>query len=107
MRLFRTPSVRSSVYIKGFGLMLVQMKVRGIVYDPYSNTYIIILRDEANTEVLPIWVGKTEANAISLALESLVQAKGGSVTTTVRMGTLRLFIKASCWLGFVQKPWQG
>ncbi len=51
--------------------MLVQMKVRGIVYDPYSNTYIIILRDEANTEVLPIWVGKTEANAISLALEGV------------------------------------
>ncbi len=51
--------------------MLVQLKVRGIVYDPYSNTYIIILRDEANTEVLPIWVGKAEANSISLALEGV------------------------------------
>lgn len=52
-------------------IMLVQMKVRGLMFDPYNNAYIIILRDEENTEVLPIWVGKPEANAISLALEGV------------------------------------
>lgn len=51
--------------------MLVQMKVRGLMFDPYNNAYIIILRDEENKEVLPIWVGKPEANAISLALEGI------------------------------------
>ena len=51
--------------------MLVQMKVRGLMFDPYHNAYIIILRGEENGEVLPIWVGKSEANAISLALEGI------------------------------------
>ncbi len=51
--------------------MLIQMKVRGLMFDPYNNAYIVILRDEENTEVLPIWVGKPEANAISFALEGI------------------------------------
>jgi len=51
--------------------MLVQMKVRGLMFDPYNNAYIVILRDEENVEVLPIWVGKPEANAISFALEGI------------------------------------
>ncbi|MFQ5587827.1 MAG: bifunctional nuclease family protein [Nitrospiria bacterium] len=51
--------------------MLVQMKVRGLMFDPYNNAYIIILRGEENTDVLPIWVGRPEANAISLALEGI------------------------------------
>ena len=51
--------------------MLTQMKVRGLMFDPYNNAYIVILRDEDNVEVLPIWVGKSEANAISLALEGV------------------------------------
>jgi len=51
--------------------MLVQMKVRGMMFDPYNNAYIIILRGEEDTEVLPIWVGRPEANAMSLALEGI------------------------------------
>ncbi len=51
--------------------MLVQMKVRGMMFDPYLNAYIIILRGEGNDEVLPIWVGRPVANAISLALEGI------------------------------------
>jgi uncharacterized protein len=51
--------------------MLVQMKVRGLMFDPYNNAYIVILRDETDSEVLPIWVGKPEAGAISFALEGV------------------------------------
>ena len=51
--------------------MLVQMKVRGLMYDPFSNAFIIILRDEQESEVLPIWIGKPEASAISFALEGV------------------------------------
>ena len=51
--------------------MITQMKVRGLMYDPYNNAYIVILRDEENVEMLPIWVGKTEASAINLALENM------------------------------------
>ncbi len=49
--------------------MIAQMKVRGLMFDPYNNTFIVILRDEDNSEMLPIWVGKPEASSISFALE--------------------------------------
>ena len=55
--------------------MLIQMKIRGMMFDPLNNSYIVILRDENNTEILPIWVGKAEANAISLAIEGAVTAR--------------------------------
>ena len=51
--------------------MLTQMHVRGLMFDPYTNAYIIILRDDSNTEMLPIWVGKPEASAISFAMEGV------------------------------------
>ncbi|MFO0773348.1 MAG: bifunctional nuclease family protein [Nitrospiraceae bacterium] len=47
------------------------MKVRGLMFDPYNNAYIVILRGEEQSDVLPIWVGKAEASAINLALESV------------------------------------
>lgn len=52
--------------------MITQMKVRGLMFDPNNNTFIVILRDEDNSEMLPIWVGKPEASAISFALEGVV-----------------------------------
>ena len=52
--------------------MITQMKVRGLMFDPNNNTFIVILRDEGNSEMLPIWVGKPEASAISFALEGVV-----------------------------------
>ena len=51
--------------------MLNQMNVRGLLFDPYNNAYIVILRDEQNSDMLPIWVGKAEASAISFALEQI------------------------------------
>ena len=51
--------------------MLNQMNVRGLLFDPYNNAYIVILRDDKNTEMLPIWIGKSEASAISFALEQI------------------------------------
>ena len=49
--------------------MITQMTVKGLMFDPYNNAYIVILRDEDNSDMLPIWVGKAEASAISFALE--------------------------------------
>jgi bifunctional DNase/RNase len=51
--------------------MIAQMKVRSLMFDPYNNTFIVILRDEENAEMLPIWVGKPEASSISFALEDV------------------------------------
>ena len=41
------------------------------MFDPYNNAYIVVLRDEDGHEMLPIWVGKAEAGAISMALENV------------------------------------
>ncbi len=51
--------------------MIQQMMVRGLMFDPYNNAFIVVLRDEDNAEMLPIWVGKSEASAISFALEQV------------------------------------
>jgi len=51
--------------------MITQLKVRGLMFDPYNNAYILVLRDEDNADMLPIWVGKAEASAISFALEGV------------------------------------
>ena len=58
-------------YAKEPDPMITQMKVRGLTFDPYSNTFVVILRDEHNVDMLPIWVGKSEASAISFALEGV------------------------------------
>ena len=51
---------------------LVPLKVHGVLVDPNTDTQIVILRDEKNSEVLPIWVGTAEGTSIRLALESVV-----------------------------------
>jgi bifunctional DNase/RNase len=48
------------------------MKVRGLVFDPNQNTYIVILREEESNSALPIWIGWPAAHAISLAVEGIV-----------------------------------
>ncbi len=47
------------------------MKVRGLVFDPHTNMYIVILNDETDKEILPIWIGKFEANSICFVLEGI------------------------------------
>jgi bifunctional DNase/RNase len=49
--------------------MDVEMKIRGLVMDPSTNTPIVILKDVGGDTVLPIWVGLYEANAIALEIE--------------------------------------
>jgi uncharacterized protein len=51
---------------------LVRLKVHGVLSDPNTETQIVILRDEQNAEILPIWVGAAEGNAIRLAMEGIV-----------------------------------
>jgi bifunctional DNase/RNase len=50
---------------------IVQVRVQGLVMDPYNQAYVLLLRDEESGEVLPIWVGRAEANAITMALEDI------------------------------------
>lgn len=51
--------------------MFVEMKVAGIVLDPYTNAPIVILRDLEDKTTVPIWIGLVEASAIAMELEKI------------------------------------
>lgn len=51
--------------------MQIEMSIKGLMVDPVTNAPIVLLRDEAGTRVLPIWVGVFEANAIALQVENV------------------------------------
>ena len=51
--------------------MEVEMKIRGLMMDPMTNTPIVVLKDLGGDSVLPIWVGIYEANAIALEIEKV------------------------------------
>ena len=48
--------------------MMIRMKVEGLLFDPRSNMYILLLKEVDGNETLPIWIGKPEADSIALAL---------------------------------------
>ena len=51
--------------------MEVEMKIRGLMMDPITNSPIVVLKDVGSDAVLPIWVGIYEANAIALEIEKV------------------------------------
>jgi len=59
----------------GESQMSVEMKIKGLMIDPVSNMPIIILKDSSGDQVLPIWVGIFEANAIAMQLEKIVSPR--------------------------------
>jgi bifunctional DNase/RNase len=42
--------------------------VEGMLFDPRSNMYILLLKEADGNNTLPIWIGKPEADSIALAL---------------------------------------
>jgi len=51
--------------------MQIEMKIKGLMVDPSTNMPIVILKDEVEDRMLPIWVGVFEANAIALRMEAI------------------------------------
>ena len=51
--------------------MTVKMGVKALIVDPIANMPVVILRDESEQNLLPIWVGVFEANAIALQMEGV------------------------------------
>jgi bifunctional DNase/RNase len=49
----------------------VKMGVKALIVDPIANMPVVILRDEEEQNLLPIWVGIFEANAIALQMEGV------------------------------------
>lgn len=52
--------------------MTIHMKVEGLLFDPRSGMYILLLQQVDGNETLPIWIGKPEADAIALALGKVI-----------------------------------
>lgn len=44
------------------------MTVEGLLFDPRSHMYILLLKEQDGSDTLPIWIGKPEADSIALAL---------------------------------------
>ncbi len=49
---------------------MIQMQVQGLALDPTTNMPVVILKGE-NDEILSIWIGSFEANAIAMKLENV------------------------------------
>lgn len=47
------------------------MFVSGLILDPVTKSPVVILKDESESRMLPIWIGLFEANAIAFALEKI------------------------------------
>jgi bifunctional DNase/RNase len=50
---------------------MIEMKVFGLALDEESQVPVLILKDQSEKAVLPIWIGAMEAMAISLALNDV------------------------------------
>lgn len=48
--------------------MFKEMRVFALTADPFSSSHILILKDKDEEEVLPIWIGESEARKISTLL---------------------------------------
>jgi bifunctional DNase/RNase len=44
------------------------MKIEGLLFDPRSNMYILLLKEINGNDTLPIWIGRPEADSIALAI---------------------------------------
>lgn len=55
--------------------MLVRMNVSGLTIDPYTNSPIMILKEDEGNRSIPIWIGLLEATAIASELESVKFAR--------------------------------
>ena len=50
---------------------MVKVEIFGMALDETGKSPIIVLKDEAETRVLPIWIGTMEAMAISMAINKV------------------------------------
>ncbi|MEY4167556.1 MAG: bifunctional nuclease family protein [Blastocatellia bacterium] len=48
-----------------------EVRVRGLLVDPTTNTPIVLLKDVDSEALVPIWVGPFEANSIATEIEKI------------------------------------
>jgi hypothetical protein len=50
---------------------MIEMYVQGVTLDPVTNMPIVVLKGKETEDILPIWIGIFEANAIAMQLEEV------------------------------------
>ena len=50
---------------------LIEVKLVGLILDPVSKGPVMVLKPIDNEKIIPIWIGKAEADAITMELESI------------------------------------
>lgn len=48
-----------------------EVKIRGLLIDPTTNSPVVLLKDVTSDVMLPIWVGPYEANSIASEIEKM------------------------------------
>ncbi|MCI0400006.1 MAG: bifunctional nuclease family protein [Gammaproteobacteria bacterium] len=51
--------------------MELEVKIRGLIVDPATNSPIVLLKELDGEGILPIWVGPYEANSIASEIEKM------------------------------------
>ena len=49
----------------------VEVKIRALIVDPNSGSPVLVLKDINSEDMVPIWIGACEANAIASAIENI------------------------------------
>ncbi len=52
-------------------LKQIEVKLMGLILDPVSNMPVMLLKPENLEKVIPIWIGVSEANSITISLEKI------------------------------------
>ncbi|MEC4684451.1 MAG: bifunctional nuclease family protein [Nitrospirota bacterium] len=74
------------------------MKVEGLLFDPRSGMYILLLKEIDGAQTLPIWIGKPEADSIALALGRVITPRPlthdllKNILTTLDVGISRIVV---------------
>jgi len=55
--------------------MDIEVRIRGLMMDPSTNMPIVVLKDVGSDNVMPIWVGIFEANAIAIEIDKVAAAR--------------------------------
>jgi hypothetical protein len=96
--------------------MELEMKIRGLLMDPTTNSPIVILKDVNSEAFLPIWVGPFEANSIASEIEKIAPPR--PMTHDLLRNALTLFgaevkrivvteLRDNTFYAVIEMDWQG
>ena len=96
--------------------MELEMRIRGLLMDPTTNSPIVILKDVNSEAMLPIWVGPFEANSIASEIEKIAPPR--PMTHDLLKNAINLFgaevkriivteLRDNTFYAVIELEWQG